>query len=198
MYFKQRFVLVFAIAIIVSSHAFAGEGDVRNFRFTPGGALIGVPTIFMDWKLGENWTIGPAFNFVHTFWDGKDENLNPVEVRVTGGGLGFQGNYYFSGAMNSSWFVGALAETYGLEFEVINGSLNGKADKVQATKGQLFAGYHWFWNTFNFAIFGGGQSRKLDKDVTVTYNNGTTAIIDAKDAGTKTRGFLETTVGWTY
>ncbi len=138
---------ILLLILSVGSFAHADVEDNYNIRFSPLGLLIGLGNARFDFKVDEQFTLGPSV----VAW-----NLNLGDVEVRAFGASANGTFYFNRAFEHSWVMdGSLGFA---SFKVKDkSSITGTEEaSASAVVGSITGGYHWFWgNTFNLAVLGG-------------------------------------------
>lgn len=191
----SRILLAFALPfLMIANQAQAGEGDNYNFRFRPVLAIIGFLDAGFDFKIADQWSIGPDAFYWHLNLDSNDDVFDDYEI--TAFGLGVRANWFKNGAFTNGLYVGPLVRYYDVKVETTDALTNityeGTANGF--TVGSL-VGYGWFWDSFNMML-GGGLSVNLDNDkIKVTNSAGETKEYDSRPLA----GLLfEYSLGWSF
>jgi hypothetical protein len=152
------------IALPNSAH---GMGDTKsvNLYINPIGALFdGVFSGGVDIALGQKVTLGPVASFF---------NVTRSGVNVTATAYGGRFNYYFDGAIKSSWRFSLIAEEVPMKL-----SQGGFGATVNATEIAALIGYHWVWSVLNLGLGAGAYYYTANSGVTLTDPNGSTTNVN--------------------
>ncbi len=166
--------------------------DTSNFRFNPMAILIGGLTLITDFKIADQWTIGPelsATSFKLTSTSGPSEDTSVQTYSI-----GARGNWFRNGVFNDGFYVGPFVTFASAKARLddTNGSV---AKYKSAFFGGAVGGYAWFWKSFN-AMLGGGLTLPLGT-AKVEVENSRGARTDAYINGTGV-AILEVSLGWTF
>lgn len=167
--FLALFLLFPAIAC-TTAHA-AGEGHSVNLYANPFGLLDVNFDGGLDFRIAQNWTLGPTFDIYNNTSSG---------VKASATGFGGRINYYPHGAIASGLRLSLIVDSLPLTV-----STGGKSAKVTATTVEGLIGYHWVGHHWNIGLGGGVAVHSGGKSV--TYSDGTTA---------NTPGFSGTNFVW--
>ena len=189
-YLKSICLCFVFFSLMDNSHA--ASGDTGNFRFNPMVVLMGGLTLGADFKVHEQWTLGPEISLTSFK---VTSNAGPSEdTAIQTYALTARGNWYRKGVFNDGFYVGPF-----LTFATAKARLddtNGSVSKTQSgTFGGAIVGYAWFWKSFN-AMLGGGLTLPFGTSK-VEVENSRGARTDAYINGSGV-AILELSLGWTF
>lgn len=178
---KRISATICSLAIALSGlTAHADSADSWNARVEPLGLLLGLVNARIDYKLGEQFVFGPSI----LFW-----NLKVRDLRLRAAGVGLNGEYFFDKAFESGWVIDGGINYSAASFENEDDNGTTKKTKLNAFRGQVLGGYHWFWgNTFNLALGAGlaantiGKVKIKDQNDNVTEEKSIPAVTLAFEA----------------
>jgi hypothetical protein len=145
------------LLLLIASPAFAAEGDFNwNFRTQPLGWVI-APNARVDYKLGEQWTLGLAATAL-------DRKIKAVKLRGTTAGLLL--DYAFNSALTNSWILEGGVFYGGLTAEAKNAGGQTFSRALPNAGARMVAGYQWYWGRFNLSLdMGADYNSQGDKNV---------------------------------
>ncbi len=190
------FCLVLSAVVFASPHAQATPDDTMNLRFSPIGLVVGLVMLDFDFKINDNWTLGPSvllggFELTSTDSGGASES-----IKVKAGGFGVKANYYFNGAFTDGWYLSPSIQRQSISVEVADATSSASAE-VTGTILRAIGGYHWFWDSFNLNLGAGFSSWSGPSKVRVTDSGGSTQDIDA--SSTRAAGLaVDFMIGWSF
>ena len=194
----RRFATIMAVVFFLSSSANAMPEDTKNFRFGPIALLAGGLALDLDFRINEQWTIGPSLGYIKLKdKDRTTDSGDPAEAEVQASALGVRANYYFDSAFVDGWFLGPSFSFAKLEVDVKNKStLQSASAEVSGAAIGILAGYHWFWDSFNLNLGAGISSFTGPEKVTVNYSDGTKD--EVKGPNGSAAFAAEFSLGWTF
>ena len=157
-----------------ASSASSANGSI-NARISPLGLLIGYINADVDFKLGDQWTLGPTFSY----WgfDMTSSAFTDDKMRVESKSIGARANWYKNGVFKDSLFFSPI-------FQYVSASATGTSrssgNTVSASASvpvlSGLVGYHWFGQTLNMSLgaglgFGLGSSKVKATDGTTTVES---------------------------
>ncbi len=184
---RKILVIVAAALSLQSASAFAASGDTMNFRFSPLGLVFGLLSVSMDFKVSEDWTVGPRGSYWRLKYDGILS-----EVEVTAYGFGGRANWFKNGVFTDGLYLGPSIE-YASAKATVTDSAGGSSATASLLFAQAIVGYGWFWDSFNIML-GGGLSLPLgDADLETTENG-----VKTKRSVSSGNFAAEFSLGWTF
>lgn len=167
---------------------YASDSRKANFRFGPLGLLLGYLNADLDFKIGQEWTLGPSVGYLR--W-----NLNSTGTNysVTAYQVGARANWYFEGtAINDGWYFGpSISYT---SVKVDSNDYEATATGIGFTG---IMGYNWMWENFNIMLGGGLAAATTPGEVEVTRKSNNTK--EKVSVGRSSAGLaLEFTLGWAF
>lgn len=181
---KKSFLsLVFLLTF--SSSALGASGDRYNFRFQPLPLLVGLVNGSFDFKMSENWTLGPVMGL----W-----NVKIGDVKLKASMIGVQGRYYFEPVFSEdTWYLAGGLNYATVDAELVDNSITytGSASGASLSLG---GGYHWFWESFNMAL--GAHLALGRSEVEVKDSNGNKYRDSARNPSAGIG--LDYSLGWTF
>ncbi|RYZ76104.1 MAG: hypothetical protein EOP04_32465, partial [Proteobacteria bacterium] len=75
-----------------------------NFRFDPLSLLVGRASATLDFKIGENWTLGPDLTYWNINVTSTGSNAGKIDVNYSSAGI--RGNWFKNGAFTDGFYVG--------------------------------------------------------------------------------------------
>lgn len=136
------------LALLLASSAWAGKDDSMNLRFSPVGLLIGYLNVDFDFKLNDNWTLGPTVSY----WSVSTSATGGFtqDIKLTATAFGARANWHKNGVFTDGLYVSPIVQ-------IISASASsGSTTASVSTWGlQGLVGYHWFWDSFNLSLGGG-------------------------------------------
>lgn len=170
--FARRMIAVvsFSFFILLCGRAHAQEEN-WNLRTSPLSLLVGTANLRLDYRLGENWMIGPEI-------EGLNHRINGVKVRA--GSLGLYAVYHFAGVFADGAYLdfGARAARFHA-----TGTDSGGAERhadVNDSGLRVLGGYHWFWLPFNLNLGAGLVSNSIRRISITDASGGEVNHIDVK------------------
>ncbi|MBL7686507.1 MAG: DUF3575 domain-containing protein [Bdellovibrionaceae bacterium] len=157
-----------------STSSSSKEGSI-NARISPLGLLIGYFNADIDFKLGDQWTLGPTFSY----WgfDVSSSGFTGDSMRVESKSIGARANWYKNGVFKDSLFFSPI-------FQYVSASATGTSRSSGSTVSasasvpvmSALVGYHWFGQTLNMSLgaglgFGLGSSKVKATDGTTTVES---------------------------
>ena len=173
----QRIALSVIAAMTVSTTAMANDWNVQ---FAPISSLIGLIDMNVQYKLADQWTVGPTI----LSW-----NLSAADISFSASGFGVRGTYAFDKALSDGWYVSGGMGT--MSFAAKSGAYSSNVSGTQMLVG---GGYHWFWDSFNLNLGFTTGSSSVTK-VEVKDASGT--VVSSSSVGALSGG-LEFMIGWTF
>ena len=133
---------ILIICLCLNVNANAESPFNWNVRTDPIGWIHGA-NARVDYRLGNQWTLGPAIQYV-------DARESGVKINVES--VGMFTNFYFNQAFADSWFL-----ELGLAYGELRAEANNSVGQIEKTRildigGMLLGGYHWFWERFNLCL----------------------------------------------
>lgn len=162
--FSRFAALAFVLASAASAHA-----DQFNFRFSPLGLLVGTANLALDYKLSDQWSVGPQITYTD-LKVGTFGSLSDFSIRGTG--FAVEGVYSFSASFQDGWYANASIGSNNVELKARNRSTgetlsaNGSGMNLQAG-----GGYKWFWQSFNMNL-GLTLARSSVSEIEIRDSNG--------------------------
>lgn len=163
-----------------------------NFRFNPMVVLMGGLTLATDFKIADQWTVGPelsATSFKLTSTSGPSE-----DTAIQTYSVGVRSNWFRNGVFHDGFYVGPF-----VTFASAKARLEDTNGSVSKNKSSFFGGavggYAWFWKSFN-AMVGGGLTLPFGT-AKVEVENSRGARTDAYINGSGV-AILEISLGWTF
>lgn len=196
--FKGSNMFNWAKTVIVSfllslvSIAEAAPEDIGNFRINPMAAMMGGLTITTDFKIAEQWTIGPELSLTSFK---LTSNAGPSEdTSIQTYSIGARANWFQNKVFNDGFYVGPFV-TYAsakARLDDVNGSVSNRESTLF---GGAIGGYAWFWKSFNVMVGGG-----------LTIPFGTSKVEVENSRGARTDAYingsgvalLELSLGWAF
>lgn len=181
--------LIFGL-LLCSSSAFAASGDTMNFRFSPIGLLVGQVAVDLDYKVADNWTVGPEVAYMHSSVSETDALTSNIDI--TGYGAGARANWFKNGTYTDGLYVGPSLTYVSVKATASDafGNISGSASAVVLS---ALVGYGWFWDSFNMMLGGGAAVPLGNNQVTVTDSNGNQIKSNVSSSLA-----LEYSLGWTF
>ena len=177
--------LICIFLFLYATHASAASGDSWNFRFSPIGALLGMVNVEFDYKLSDNWTLGPTL----TYW-----NFSLSGFSIKASSYGAQSRYFFNGVFNDGAYLGLQAATMSIKATITSLGVEYSGESNGAVIG-AGGGYHWFWDSFNMNVGGFLYSSPATK-IELKDSNGNK--YDDQATSPVTGLGIEYTLGWTF
>lgn len=157
-----------------ASSASSANGSI-NARISPLGLLIGYINADVDFKLGDQWTLGPTFSY----WgfDMTSSAFTGDKLRVESKSIGARANWYKNGVFKDSLFFSPIFQyvsASAIGTSRSSGSTVSASASVPVLSGLV--GYHWFGQTLNMSLgaglgFGLGSSKVKATDGTTTVES---------------------------
>ncbi len=155
-----------------SSTSGDSKAGTVNARVSPLGLLIGYFNVDVDFKVGDQWTIGPTLSY----WS---LSMSPDSVfttsRLESKSIGARANWYNKGVFQDSLYFSPVFQLVSATFSGTSRS-SGAAISASASVpvASVLVGYHWFGKSINTSLgagvgFGLGSSK-------VTATDGTTSV----------------------
>lgn len=174
--------LVCAFSTSASAKTYADQVDTAksrpvpqgdwNLHFSPLGLLIGGLNGGVDYRITEDWAVGPEISYY---------SLSLGDVTVKAMGAAARGIYGFNGAFEDGGYFGA-----GLGFSSVEASATSLGTtysaSVSAPVYNLGLGYQWFWSSFNIRL-GGVISGVLADKIVIKDNSGNEVSSYSTSAG---------------
>jgi hypothetical protein len=188
----MRRLLVLSLLLLSGFSAAADGADKYNFRFSPVGLIVGSINVNMDFKISDEWTIGPQLEYWH-FTLGSDDVLLTSDYNITAIGGGIRANWFPNGVYTSGLYVGPSVSYTSVKLTTSDkyGSVTGS---VGAPLVSCLVGYAWFWSSFNIMLGGGLSTSIGETQVKVTDSSGTTVSVSDNLTGLD----IEFSLGWTF
>jgi outer membrane autotransporter protein len=193
---KLLLALILISSIASTSHAgFDGAKDnsnTMNFRFGALGLLVGILDVNLDFKMNDEWTVGPTLALVNVSVD-SPAGFNDDKIKIKGTYIGARANWFKNGVYTDGLYVGPS-----LNYQTLEATTTGSANQEITAKGSALiasclVGYGWFWESFNMML-GGGLSLGLgDSKIEVKDSLG-----NEKEVAIGTGLAMEYTLGWTF
>ena len=175
------------------ARSYGGSSRVYNARISPIGVAIGALIIGLDYKLNNNWTVGPEFQYINYKLKLTGTNYSN-DITMTSYGLGVRGNWFVDGVYKDGWYVApfgyfgsAKASGTGSDGVAIEGT-------ASALIGGAMGGYGWFWDQFNMMLAGGLSMPLGDGKVEVKDSLGNKVEGSVNGSGLA----LEFSLGWVF
>ncbi len=194
---KSLFALAL-IAFVTSFGPFARAEEssmndgTKNFRFDPIFLLLGAVNVHLDFKVNNEWTVGPELTAWKFSGDFNTSSADKYDVTLFSGGI--RGNWFKNGTFNDGLYLAPFASYYNIDVTVNSSSSNSANGKASGVSVGGLVGYGWFWKSFNQMLGAGLSSVVGDHKATVTDASGV-----KEDVDTPRTGFtFEYTLGWTF
>lgn len=162
-----------------------------DFRVNPVGLISGAIDANVDFKITEDWTVGPQGIYLHL-------NLSPSETfnsnyDITAYGFGARANWFYNGAFKDGFYFGPSLEylTVDLKTSDAFGPASGTASGLMASG---LIGYGWFWDGFNIMLGGGYEAVLGASGITIKDSAGNQQTITANLSGLT----YELSIGWAF
>lgn len=184
---KRIFSVLMAASLAASTPlAFADTEDSFNARFNPIGLAIGAANLRLDYKIGEQWVLGPSI----LFW-----NLDVGDIKLKAVGAAANAEFFFDQAYTHGWMMDGTLGFVDISVEDDTGTAGAESTDVSAMTGSVIGGYHWFWGTtFNLAL---GAGLSFNTIGNVKTKNASGAVVDEKDVSPVGLA-LEANLGFTF
>lgn len=183
--------LIAIATLLLSFTVCADESDLGNVRFDPLNLIFSSVDLDLDFKIAQDWTLGPAGAYAHY---GISSNSAFTEsYMVTAWSLGARANWFYNGAYTSGFYVGPSIKYESIKVTTADsiGPVTGTASPVLVG---AVAGYGWFWDHFNIMLGGGLEMSLGSTNITIQDSQGNSYTVYNEVAGL----LLEATVGWTF
>lgn len=178
----------FASNALAAKTQYASDSRKMNFRFSPLGLLFGYLNADLDFKVGQEWTLGPSLGYLSWNLDSLGTNYN-----VTAYQIGARANWYFDGtAINDGWYFGPS-----INFVSVKVDSNDYSASTTGIGLTGIVGYNWMWESFNIMLGGGLSGATTPGEVEVTRKSTNTK--EKVSVGRSSAGLaLEFTLGWAF
>src|SRR4051812_17648942 len=93
---NSAFILFFTV--LISGHAFAGAEHFMNVRISPLGPIINYWNLDVDFRVNEQWTVGPTATYFSIRYTGLSGY--PDDIKVKAWAAGVRANWYREGVFN--------------------------------------------------------------------------------------------------
>lgn len=124
------------------SLATRGSGNNMNFRFSPLGLLVGILNGDLQFKMSNQWTMGPSA----LVW-----NLKVPDITLNATGAALSGMYYFDEVFEDSWYVSPAVGYISLTTKEKENLIDYEGNYTGLHMA-LGAGYIWHWESFNLSL----------------------------------------------
>ncbi len=172
-----------------------GAEKKYNINFEPVLALVGYVDLSMDFKISENWTLGPEISYWHTSVGSGDPTYTD-NISLTAFAFGARGNWCPTGVFQDGWYLSPI-----LEYMNVRATTTSNGQALSALVSEIaitgLGGYQWFWNSFNMRLGGGltlatGPSKIHVQTSNSTYSNDV-------DYNPNSLGFaVDFMIGWSF
>lgn len=179
---KQVQIFLSSLVILLTPMSFA---QTMNFRFAPVGVLVGLPSVDLATEISPHWTIGPFARGL--VWNLGNRHIREVE-------LGLRGDYYFTEVFRDGWFLSPQLSAGYAEAKSTSSYENLKGHS-QGLNLSGFAGYSWFWNSFNMDLAAGLTYFGIGP---FDLNDSSGAARSTENLFSGLRGYVEYNIGWTF
>lgn len=145
-----------------------------NVRVSPLGLLIGYFNVDVDFKIGDQWTIGPTLSY-WSFDTGSDSVFRTG--RVESKSIGARANWYQKGVFQDSLYFSPVLQFISATFTGTSRSSGASiSSSASLPVASALVGYHWFGKSFNTSLgaglgFGLGTSKVKATDGTNTVES---------------------------
>jgi hypothetical protein len=162
-----------------------------NFRLNPVGLISGGIDANLDFKITQNWTVGPQGIYLHAKL--SPSGIFNSDYDVTAYGFGARANWFFTGAMKDGYYLGPSLEYLRVNIKTGDslGPASGTASGLMAS---CLIGYGWFWDNVNIMLGGGYGAVLGTSSITIKDTAGNQEIITANLSGIA----LEFSLGWAF
>jgi hypothetical protein len=193
---KLILALILVSSMASTSHAgFDGAKDssnTMNFRFGALGLLVGVLSVDLDFKMDQEWTLGPSLELVNMKVD-RSAGYND-DFKVKGSNVGLRANWFKNGVFTDGLYVGPSLNYTSIKVTTTDASNQEISASGSVLIARCLVGYGWFWESFNMMLGGGLAVGLGDAKVEVKDSTGT----NTKDVSIGSGLALEYTLGWTF
>jgi hypothetical protein len=172
--------ILFAAALLLpaisQAQPAAQAGPQFNLRVHPLHILVDSFGADLEFKGGENWSVGPSL----AFWS-KDKGTS---FKSRASLIAARGTYTFDHErFTDGWYVGPFLGFASIEVEKTGPfSAQGKGSSNGLVLGS-YGGHQWFWNEFSVNV-GAGLALSSAGDVSVDYiTSGTSEKVDSETIG---------------
>ncbi len=171
----------------------SSSGATTNFRFAPLSLLIGWLNLGLDFKVSEEWTVGPTVGVWRTSIEDtlfSDNKLNIERNAVGARAVWSQSGTYQTGLYFSPILQFVSAKVYGTS-KASGNVVTATASGITVTG---IGGYQWFWDSFNMALGAGLQVGAQASKVTIVEAGTSRDVAAERSAGVA----LDFMLGWTF
>ncbi len=164
------------ISTVAQAQTSASSATQFNLRIHPLHILVNAFGADLEFKGGENWSVGPSLGF----WS-VDKGAG---FKSRASLIAARGTYTFKHErFSEGWYAGPFLGFASIEVEKIGAfGAQGKGSGNGLVLGS-YGGYLWFWNSFSVNT-GAGLALSSASDVTVDYiTSGTTEKVDSETVG---------------
>lgn len=136
---------IIILVCLLSSYSLFGK--TMSFSVNPIALGLGLGQYSLDVAVGKHLTVGGTLIVVDISGD------ITLGTEQTGSGAAGRVGYYFSEALEDSWFLTAEYGVFDTDVTVksfFNGSITGTG-LAKYRYSAFLAGYHWQWSTFNIS-----------------------------------------------
>ncbi len=164
-----------------------------NVRVSPLGLLVGYINFDVDFKISNDWAIGPSV----TYWRYNADSIYFTGNRLTSETrvIGVRGTWAKNGTYRSGLYISPLFQL--LSARVVGTSTaSGREITASATIPVLtgLIGYQWFWENFNMNVGGGFSISTSSTKVDVNDGTTTSTVESSRSSGLA----LDAMIGYTF
>lgn len=186
-------VLIFSFAKMEVASAESSSSSTANFRFAPLSLLIGWLNLDLDFKVSQDWTVGPTVGIWKTAIE--DSLFVDNKLNLERNAVGVRAVWSESGAYNTGFYFSPIAQFVSAK---VYGTGKTSGNLITATGSGItltgIGGYQWFWDSFNIALGAGLQVGAQASKVTV-IEAGTSRDVAPERSATVAVDFM---LGWTF
>lgn len=164
-----------------------------NLRFSPLGLPIGYINVDLDFKIGDNWTLGPTLSYWRI--DLNDTTYQSDRITLETSRFGARATWAKNGVFRSGMYFSPMIQFVSAKASAVSRS---SGNTVNASNSAPLltglVGYQWFFgDTFNLNV-GAGLAVGGGSKIEVTDGNSKTSYDTSRSGGLA----LDFMLGWAF
>ena len=169
------------------------SGASANFRIAPLSLLIGWLNLDLDFKISDDWTVGPTIGVWRVTLE--DTLFVDNKLNLERNAVGARAVWSQSGAYQTGFYFSPIVQFVSAK---VSGTGKSSGNPISATASGItltgIGGYQWFWDSFNMSLGAGLQVGAQASKVTVV-EAGTSRDVSAERSAGAALDFM---LGWTF